>query len=228
MICPNCGAEISEEDIFCDQCGMSLVKKKTKLPVVISALVLIFALISGGAIWILLDDYHSPEEAREQYRDATEELEKEGENADEESNAGEDADNSLSENADTSDAAEKEDEAATGITEVEDQSQTEEEQYILPESNTRYLTEKDIEGLSLREINYAKNEIYARHGRKFKSRELQTYFDSKSWYEGKYDPTDFDKNYSSSVLNTYEKKNAEFLREKEFAIDSKGYQLDEN
>lgn len=227
MICPNCGAEISEEDIFCDQCGMSLVKKKTKLPVVISALALIFVLISGVAIWILLDDYHSPEEAHEQYLDVMEELEKEGENADEESNAGEDADNSLSENTDISDAAEKE-EDATGITEVEDQSQTEEEQYILPESNTRYLTEKDIEGLSLREINYAKNEIYARHGRKFKSQELQTYFNSKSWYEGKYDPTDFDKNYSSSVLNTYEKKNAEFLSEKEFAIDSKGYQLDAN
>ena len=222
MICPNCGSEIDEEDVFCDQCGMPLVKKKTKLPVVISALVLIFVLISGVAIWILLDDYHSPEESREQYLDIMGELENEGENADEESSVEEDADSSLSEDA------EKEDEAEADIAEVEEQSQPEEEQYILPESNTRYLTEKDIEGLSLREINYAKNEIYARHGRKFKSQELQTYFNSKSWYEGKYDPTDFDKNYSSSVLNTYEKKNAEFLSDKEFAIDSKGYQLDAN
>ena len=41
--------------------------------------------------------------------------------------------------------------------------------YILPDSNSRYLTESDIQYLSIREINYAKNEIYARHGRRFQS-----------------------------------------------------------
>ena len=37
--------------------------------------------------------------------------------------------------------------------------------YIIPDSDTKLLTDSDIEGLSARELNYAKNEIYARHGR---------------------------------------------------------------
>ena len=56
----------------------------------------------------------------------------------------------------------------------------------------------------------AKNEIYARHGRRFKDPDLQSYFDSKSWYKGRYDPDDFDKNHSSD-LSSLEKKNAEYI-----------------
>lgn len=99
--------------------------------------------------------------------------------------------------------------------------------YILPESNSRLLTESDIEGLSLRELNYAKNEIYARHGRKFKSQELQDYFESKSWYEGRYEGADFDENYSAGLLSEIEKKNAEFLKAAEEEMSSGGYQLDQ-
>ena len=65
------------------------------------------------------------------------------------------------------------------------------EDYIIPFSNIRELTEDDILGLSLQEINYAKNEIYARAGRKFNSQELQNYFSTKSWYNGIYEPTEF-------------------------------------
>lgn len=94
--------------------------------------------------------------------------------------------------------------------------------YIIPDSSSRYLTMDDVADLSLREINYAKNEIYARHGRRFASKELQDYFDSKSWYSGTIDANDF----SSSVFNEYEKANADFLSEVEFSIDSAGYKLD--
>ena len=37
----------------------------------------------------------------------------------------------------------------------------------------------------------ARNEIYARHGRKFNDSELQAYFNSKSWYKGTVNPEDF-------------------------------------
>lgn len=94
--------------------------------------------------------------------------------------------------------------------------------YILPDSNSRYLTESDIQYLSIREINYAKNEIYARHGRRFQSQELQNYFNSKSWYRGTIEPSDF----QQSVLNDYEKKNAELLSKREFSMESGGYKLD--
>lgn len=101
------------------------------------------------------------------------------------------------------------------------------EEYILPNSNVDYLTEADITGLTLQEINYAKNEIYARHGRRFKSQELMNYFTSKSWYEGIYDSDDFDANYSDNTLNDYEKKNAEFLRSVEYSMNPNGYELDQ-
>lgn len=86
--------------------------------------------------------------------------------------------------------------------------------YLLPESNERILTEEDIEGMSVREINYAKNEIYARHGRRFRAEELQIYFDSQPWYEGTVEPDDFD----DKVLSEIEKKNAEFLQAAETAL----------
>ena len=94
--------------------------------------------------------------------------------------------------------------------------------YVLPQSSSRLLGRSDVAGLSLREINYAKNEIYARHGRLFKSKELQDYFDSKSWYNGSIKPDSF----SESLLSDVEKKNVEYLREIEFGMDPDGYQLD--
>ena len=97
------------------------------------------------------------------------------------------------------------------------------DQYIFVDSDLRYLTENEIRALSLRDINYAKNEIYARHGRKFMSRELQDYFNSKSWYRGTVEP----ENFTESMLNQYEIANAALLSEIEFAISPDGYQLDQ-
>lgn len=94
-------------------------------------------------------------------------------------------------------------------------------EYIIPDSNSRYLTESDISGLSLQQLNYAKNEIYARRGRKFDSVELQEYFGSKSWYRGMIEPSQF----TNDMLNDYEIKNADLLSAREFAIDSGGYKL---
>ena len=216
MLCPKCGAEVSGEDTFCDQCGYSLKKRKrTFLPAIVT-LALILIAVGGTAVWIVMDDYHTLEEVRAQYQETKNSLMEE--NITIVQSTQDAQDESVSEEEETG-AQEKEPESA---------QIPEQDQHILPESDSRYLTDSDIDGMSLREINYAKNEIYARHGRRFKSEELQTYFDSKSWYTGKYEPEDFDENYSSSMLNTYEKKNAEFLRDKEFSIDPNGYQLDAN
>lgn len=109
-------------------------------------------------------------------------------------------------------------------TEKETETETEaEEDYILPESNSKYLTETDVAGLSLKEINYAKNEIYARHRRKFDSPELQRYFGSKTWYKAEIDPYDF----STNVFNSYERKNVQFLAQKEESMQKGGYKLDQ-
>ena len=95
--------------------------------------------------------------------------------------------------------------------------------YVLPDSDTVRLTEEDIADLSLQEINYAKNEIYARHGRKFQSKELRDYFNSKDWYVGTIDGADFD----DGVLSQIERDNIKLLTNAEFSMDPNGYQLDQ-
>ena len=92
-------------------------------------------------------------------------------------------------------------------------------EYILPNSDREYISWSDLEGLSEWEVRIARNEIMARHGRKFNTESLQEYFNSCSWYEGTVEPADFDRNYET-ILNQYEKKNAETIKEYE---KEKGY-----
>lgn len=99
---------------------------------------------------------------------------------------------------------------------------TSEPDYILPNSSNVRLTEADISYLSLQELNYAKNEIYARHGRIFQSLELQDYFLSKDWYNGFIEASDFDEDSLSKI----EKENVKFLKDAEYSINPDGYQLD--
>ncbi len=107
---------------------------------------------------------------------------------------------------------------------VEQEPEPLEDKQILPQSAAQKLTSSDVDGLSLREINYAKNEIYARHGRKFKSKELQDYFNAKSWYVGTVSP----ENFSESALSEIERYNADYLADIEFSRSPNGYQLDAN
>lgn len=89
--------------------------------------------------------------------------------------------------------------APPAIEEIQDDSD-----YIIPDSDARILNEEDLEELSSKELTYARNEIYARHGRIFKSSELQEYFSSKDWYEP-------DEGFDDNDLRGTEKKNAEFI-----------------
>ena len=97
--------------------------------------------------------------------------------------------------------------------------------YVIGDSNSRRLTENDANRLTLRGINYAKNEIYARHGRKFKSRELQNFFNSRDWYDGYLDAsTDSDRKIRED-FNSYEKYNADYLNDIESSMGM--YKLDQ-
>lgn len=51
---------------------------------------------------------------------------------------------------------------------------------VFQDSDTRILDWSDIFKLSNEDIRIAKNEIYARHGRRFSDTKLQTYFDQMS------------------------------------------------
>ena len=54
--------------------------------------------------------------------------------------------------------------------------------YILP-SNTREISNKDLEGLSREDLNKAYNEIFARYGHDFKTESLRKYFETQTWYK---------------------------------------------
>lgn len=113
-------------------------------------------------------------------------------------------------------------ETATKEKETEAAEDTRSE-YIFADADTRYLTKEEVDKLSLQAVCYAKNEIYARHGRKFLSTELQEYFNDKSWYQGTVEAEKF----SPSVFNKYESDNIQILVKAEEKLRSGGYLLDQ-
>lgn len=82
--------------------------------------------------------------------------------------------------------------------------------YIIPDSDSRQLSESEVRAMDRNTMNLAINEIYARKGRRFKSSDLQSYFNSKSWYHGTVDPGTFDANVNS-YLNSTEVYNVKLI-----------------
>ena len=80
--------------------------------------------------------------------------------------------------------------------------------FIFPNSDSSYLSNAQVSALSDDDLQLAINEIYARRGRIFKDAGLNAYFNSQSWYEGKYTAEEFEKNVK---FNTYEQKNLQLL-----------------
>ena len=89
----------------------------------------------------------------------------------------------------------------------QDEAEEMNREYVLPESDSEFLSMEDLEGLSAEECRLARNEIYARHGRLFTDEKLQEYFYSLDWYEGTVDADEFD----DSVLNEYETANRDLI-----------------
>lgn len=77
-------------------------------------------------------------------------------------------------------------------------------EYLLPDSETQEVTEENLQDMSPQELTYARNEIYARHGKVFQSEELNTYFQSKDWYEA-------NETFDEGSLTAMETQNADFI-----------------
>ncbi len=84
--------------------------------------------------------------------------------------------------------------------------------YIFPTSGSKILTEADLAGKTANELRLGRNEIYARHGRKFNDSSLQSYFNSCSWYKAK---SSYNYSNDSANLNSIEKKNINIIKEYE-------------
>ncbi len=240
MRCPRCKVKITDDSTFCSECGCKLPPKgqDDELRIIIMGLAFSLILGVGAAGETFVDKYNEKQEeklARRQAEVRYEQQQNDSYVSEREEEKEIKDTRQMGEMVEPMDLDDYLEYGASNTFGNSTNKGTEEDdvdekttEYIIKDSASRYLTDADVKGLTLQEINYAKNEIYARHGRRFKSKELQDYFDSTSWYVGKYSPEDFDQNYSERMLNDFEKRNADFLSEKEFSIAPNGYQLDAN
>ena len=77
--------------------------------------------------------------------------------------------------------------------------------YIFPDADTSYVSKSSVKKLSDEELQYAVNEVYARHGLKFTKKKNKERFEKKEWYVGTVDDQD------DISLNKYEKKNVDTM-----------------
>lgn len=77
--------------------------------------------------------------------------------------------------------------------------------YLLP-SDSQVITEVDLSKLNATELDYALQEIYARHGKVFSEKNYEKYFTAQSWYTP--NPA-----YSDALLSAIEKENATYIAE---------------
>ena len=85
---------------------------------------------------------------------------------------------------------------------------------------TAPLEPKALEGKDLEQLYLMRNEIYARHGRPFKTHELDLYSRSQSWYR-------LDLQYSDARLTATDQRNIALIRARELALLEKNYLLED-
>lgn len=91
----------------------------------------------------------------------------------------------------------------SGLTEIEKKNAATIQRYenrLREELGTKPVTDELLEGLFQEDARRLRNEIYARHGKVFKDKELQRYFSSFDWYKP-------DPNFNEQSLNKIEKEN---------------------
>lgn len=213
MYCWNCGTKNEDGARFCCKCGADLreeeiegrPRKKSILPILLLCLLIIILIVGAQILHMFLS-------GREEKTVGNSEITSEAvADIDEEP-----WDDQIPSNAsgDISEETEKEsnsknqkfyDKTSGNLKEQSDSDD------ILPDSSSRILTDSEVKNLTKDQLRLARNEIYARHGRRFDDVELQDYFNSKSWYSGTIAPDDF----TEEMLSEIEKKNIELIKKYE-------------
>lgn len=218
MFCAKCGAKIEDGSRFCIKCGAKLetlaaysagVSKPVRRTGGAKKTILItgIVIICLGAVSVVGISVFMPKEDDANDTISSDIAVKETVIATEAATVSIPADTGLEETEQkqeilTDTQADSGQEAQTIVEPVEEESS-----YILPDSDSVYLSRSDLEGLTKEECRLARNELYARHGRRFDDEGLQDYFNAKDWYTGTIAPTDF----SDSVLNDFEMANRDLL-----------------
>lgn len=81
--------------------------------------------------------------------------------------------------------------------------------YILP-TDSRYITEDELYGLTAEQVRLARNEIYARHGYTFNTQSIRDYFLSKNWYHPNASVTA--STFGTGQMNDYERANVDVIK----------------
>lgn len=79
--------------------------------------------------------------------------------------------------------------------------------FVFPNSNTELIDRRELENLSDRDLTYAINELYARHGYIFRNQQMREYFEQFTWYCGDV-PSD---EFSTECFNQIESDNWSLL-----------------
>jgi hypothetical protein len=79
---------------------------------------------------------------------------------------------------------------------------------LYPQTSMRYLTYSDISHLNSYELKIMRNEIFARHGYIFQTRDMSDYFNAQNWYRPLF-------NDVSSKLSEIERTNVKFIKQYE-------------
>lgn len=82
--------------------------------------------------------------------------------------------------------------------------------YIIADSDVRYLSRNELSKYTKEQLGYIRNEIFARHGYIFKKKQYSDYFGNKSWYVPDPNCTG-----TEADLNSIEKANVELIQDME-------------
>lgn len=93
------------------------------------------------------------------------------------------------------------------------------EQYIIPDSDTRELTEAELWAYTRETLRYIRNELLARHGYVFGDNKFGRYFSRTDWYKAG--------NYENEILTALEWDNIDLVRLVERKMDILGTENEE-
>ena len=92
----------------------------------------------------------------------------------------------------------------------EDSSDEYDDDYIIADSDVRYLSRNELSKYTKTQLGYIRNEIFARHGYIFRNKEYSDYFGNKSWYVPDPNCTG-----TEADLNSVERANVELIQDME-------------
>lgn len=166
-------------------------RQKKKFPIIMVGVIVFILAVVGFAVWFLLGDYFHSDSDNDETTATTQTQEMTTEDS---YSSDEDYDSSSDE--------------PTVTKPREELSGSGHEDDIIPYSSDRLLTDSDLSGLTKKEIQYAINEIYARHGAQFEDKDVIQYFSAKSWYS-----PNKSKSEAHSDFSKIESENTDFMTE---------------